>query len=178
MDVSGSGIRHLSRRKGIVAASGSILGSPCILRFMNLRSGCGCSRASLRGELLSGLRRFLLRLKGKFAFITERGEFSFRRSRFEISLIFCGELLGYFMLFSLGVNGLGRRSLKRVRVCIGCCSECRGARRRGPAVNMLLYGRGGSTVIRLALPRSSGVCTSRCGLCLPSGGLLRSGLGR
>lgn len=148
------------------------------MRFLNLGPSTMCSRAGLRGTVVDGVRRFLLRLNGKFLFRTHRGEFAFSRRRFCISLIFCGHLLRYCILVSLGVRELARRSLKRVRVCIGCCSHRIGRSFRGPAVNVLLYGRGGSTLIRLALPGSTGVCTSTCRLCLPGGTLLRTGMGR
>ncbi len=155
-----------------------LVGRPCIVRFLKLPRLIRCSRARLRGRVVSGLRRFLLRLNGKFAFIKERIHLAFRRRRFEYSLMFCGHLLEYFMLFSLGVKRLGRRSVKRVRVCMGCCSEGMGLPSRGGAVNMVLYGSGGGTVMRVALPRSGArVFTDGCRAILPDGRRLRELLG-
>lgn len=123
LDHGGRRMVQLSGRKRAMRGSSSMVGGPLALRFLKLGPSATCSRSGLRGTVVGGVRRFLLRLNGKFLFRTERGEFAFSRRRFFISLIFCGHLLRYCMLVSLGVNGLARRSLKRVRVCIGCCSE-------------------------------------------------------
>lgn len=161
----------------------SVVGSPCILSFLNLPDNIGFCRGSLRGTLVSGLRRFLLRLKHNFSFISHRCHFGASGRGCCISLMFCGFVLGYFILVSLGIKGLACRSVKRVSFCAHCFRRGVHARASGPAVNVILYARQSGAVIGCSMVGSDGrLFTSGCGLCLPARrrlvGRLRADQGR
>lgn len=150
------------------------VGGPAITRFVNLTPGDSFSRARLRNTVVNGLRGFLLRLNGNFSFITQRGLVHARGGSCFVSLIFCGCVLGSFILVSLGAAAVARRSIKRVSVCIQVCSRHMHNRNSGPAVNVILYSRASRSVTHCSILRSgSHLFTSGCVLCVPARGRLQ-----
>lgn len=146
------------------------VGSPMIVRFLKLPSSSSLGRSGLRSTVVSGLRGFLVRVKGNCTLMTHRRRVQARRGSCCVSLMFCGCLVGDFVLMSLGIGHVACRSMKRVSVCLRVCSGGGGKPSSGPAVNVVLYARASSSITQCsALTGGSRVFTTGCGLCLPSG---------
>ncbi len=130
------------------------VGGPIITRFLKLSPGDSFARAGLRTSVVARVRGFIVRLNGKCTFITQRRRVHASVNSCFVSLIFCGCVLGYFLLISLGASHVARRSMNRVSVCMEVCSRLGHARNSGPAVNLVLYSRADRSVTQCSIVRS------------------------
>lgn len=144
------------------------VGGPVITRFLNLTSGVSFARSGLRDTVLARLRGFVVRVNGNCTFITQRRRVSASTNSCCVSLMFCGFVLGYFLLVSLGAARVSRRSINRVSVCIHVCSRVGHASKSGPAVKLVLYSRADHSVTQCSiLRRGPRLFATGCLACLP-----------
>ncbi len=160
---------HSRSSGGAVMEARRILGAPVVTRFLKFGHRSDFSRARLRSDVVSRLESFVVRLKQNFTFINERRRVHASITSCCVSLMFCGIVLGYCILVSLGIKAVARRSMKRVSVCIEVCSRLGHLRKSGPAIKVILYSRASTSVTECSVLGKGGrVFTAGCGACLPA----------